>query len=170
MKVCSICNLEKENNLFMRSVVPVCRKCRNIRRKTYEQEYRKQNKTQILLANKLYKQNCRLNDPTFRLMNNCSRMINFALKGAKYHNSIWKFLPYSIDELKTHLQSKFDSHMNWDNYGSYWHVDHIIPQSFLPYTSMEDENFKKCWSLDNLQPLEAIANIKKSNRLIYEVV
>jgi hypothetical protein len=34
---------------------------------------------------------------------------------------------------------------------------------------MTDENFKKCWALDNLQPLEAIANIKKSNRLSYEI-
>jgi hypothetical protein len=37
--------------------------------------------------------------------------------------------------------------------------DHIIPQSKLQYTSMKDENFKKCWSLENLRPLSAKQNV-----------
>ena len=49
--------------------------------------------------------------------------------------------------------------MSWKNYGVYWHIDHIIPQSDLPYTSMEDDNFKLCWALDNLRPLEAKQNL-----------
>lgn len=28
----------------------------------------------------------------------------------------------------------------------------------LPYTSMEDENFQKCWALSNLRPLSAKQN------------
>jgi hypothetical protein len=61
--------------------------------------------------------------------------------------------------------------MNWDNYGKYeegklkWHIDHIIPHSSFEYTSMNDESFKKCWSLENLRPLEAVENIKKSNKM-----
>jgi 5-methylcytosine-specific restriction endonuclease McrA len=57
-----------------------------------------------------------------------------------------------------------DEYMTWGNYEKYWHLDHIISQSKLPFSSMEDDNFKKCWALENLQPLEAIANIKKSNK------
>lgn len=63
--------------------------------------------------------------------------------------------------------------MNWDNYGSYgpktwndndqstwrWQLDHITPQSDLPYTSIGDENFKKCWALENLRPLSAKQNM-----------
>jgi len=34
--------------------------------------------------------------------------------------------------------------------------------------SMEDENFKKCWSLDNLRPLNSKQNILDgSNRIRY---
>ena len=62
-------------------------------------------------------------------------------------------------ELKIHLEKQFDSHMNWGNHGIYWHIDHIIPQSVLPYISMDDENFKICWALDNLRPLEAKQNM-----------
>jgi len=55
--------------------------------------------------------------------------------------------------------------MTWDNNGSYWYINHIIPQSYYKYVSIEDESFKKCWALDNLQPLEAKENLKKSNKL-----
>lgn len=30
---------------------------------------------------------------------------------------------------------------------------------------MEDENFKKCWALNNLRPLKSIDNLKKGNKL-----
>jgi hypothetical protein len=68
--------------------------------------------------------------------------------------------------------------MNWDNQGVYnaktwndedqstwkWQIDHIIPQSDLPYYSMEDENFKKCWALENLRPLSAKQNVLDGTR------
>ena len=63
--------------------------------------------------------------------------------------------------------------MNWSNHGIYdpkiwndldtstwrWQIDHIIPHSEFPYSSMQDENFKKCWSLNNLRPYSAKQNI-----------
>ena len=75
--------------------------------------------------------------------------------------------------LKQHLENQFESWMTWNNWGRYsldtwkdddqatwtWQIDHIIPQSDLPYSSMEDENFQKCWQLNNLRPLSAKQNI-----------
>lgn len=43
-------------------------------------------------------------------------------------------------------------------HGIYWHIDHIIPQFNLLYTSMEDNNFKTCWALNNLRALETTQN------------
>jgi 5-methylcytosine-specific restriction endonuclease McrA len=60
--------------------------------------------------------------------------------------------------------------MTWDNYGRYekgkekWQIDHIIPQSKLLYDSMDHSNFRKCWALENLRPLEVVENIRKSNK------
>ena len=54
--------------------------------------------------------------------------------------------------------------MSWENYGSYWHIDHIKPDSRFIYESVEDIEFKKCWALSNLQPLKAEDNLKKSNK------
>jgi 5-methylcytosine-specific restriction endonuclease McrA len=70
--------------------------------------------------------------------------------------------------------------MNWDNHGSYrkhtwndddsstwsWQIDHIIPQSDLPYTSMAEENFHKSWALNNLRPLSAKQNLLDGARKI----
>lgn len=103
-------------------------------------------------------------------------MVYVALKknnSNKNSISVLKFLPYSIKELKIHLENQFEHWMTWDNWGMYdpstwddndqstwtWQIDHIIPQSTFKYTSMEDEEFKQCWGLDNLRPLSAKQNI-----------
>jgi hypothetical protein len=111
----------------------------------------------------------RQNDPIFRLRMNVSNAINKAIqkgKSSKAGQSILGHLGYAIDDLERHLESQFDENMTWDNYGSYWHIDHIIPQSDLPFASMEEENFKKCWALSNLRPLEASQNIVEGARRI----
>ena len=50
--------------------------------------------------------------------------------------------------------------MTWDNYGSYWHVDHIIPCCKFDLTDPEQQ--LKCFHYTNLQPLEATANLRKN--------
>ena len=45
--------------------------------------------------------------------------------------------------------------------GEYWEIDHIIPLNLFNYESEQDEQFKICWSLANLRPLEKIANKKR---------
>ena len=42
-------------------------------------------------------------------------------------------------------------------------IDHIKPRSLFKYKKPENKEFKECWALNNLQPLEKIANIKKFN-------
>jgi len=71
---------------------------------------------------------------------------------------------YSLDELKLHLESQFTEGMSWENYGK-WHIDHIIPLSSFDIQNYDDKSFKKCWSLENLQPLWAEDNLKKSNKV-----
>jgi len=169
MKTCKICKSEKENYKFIRgNANPTCKLCNDNLKKEYQKSYRQNNKKAKLLYNKIYKRKLRLN-PEFRLANNCLRVINIALNGNKQGYSIWNFLPYTIDDLRYHLENKFDEYMNWNNYGSYWHLDHIMPHSSFHYLSMTDDSFIQCWSLNNLRPLEAIANIKKSNRIIHEI-
>jgi len=73
---------------------------------------------------------------------------------------------YTIIELKKYIETQFDDKMNWDNYGSYWWIDHIKPKSLFKYNTIEDPNFKKCWELKNLRPLEKKENLIKKNKII----
>lgn len=97
-----------------------------------------------------------------------SRSIAQKLKqrgSCKNSSSILECLGYSIEQLKQHLESKFQPGMTWDNYGK-WHIDHIIPDSHFNYDKIDDEQFKLAWALENLQPLWAAENYRKYNKLI----
>ena len=111
----------------------------------------------------------RKNNPKFRLNKNISCYIRNSLKENSISKNLikWeKLVGYTKQQLIEHLERQFKPEMNWDNYGSYWHIDHVKPKSWFNYTSYDDEEFKKCWSLDNLQPLEATKNLTKSNKYI----
>jgi len=69
----------------------------------------------------------------------------------------------SIAELALHLEMKFKNGMSWGNYGQ-WHIDHMIPCSKFDLTHSEQQ--RKCFHFSNLQPLWAIENIVKSNKLV----
>ena len=141
----------------------------------YCKQYRKENLVSLKEKRRIYEANKLKIDITYRLRKIISRAVNIRLmqnNATKAGKSILKFLPYTIEQLKEHLENQFEYWMNWDNRGSHitgkwdendpttwvWQLDHIIPQSDLPYSSMEDENFEKCWALENLRPLSAKQN------------
>ena len=71
----------------------------------------------------------------------------------------------SIEDLRKHLERLFQPGMTWDSYGRYgWHIDHIIPLSY--FNLIEPEQQKRAWHYTNLQPLWAVENLKKSNKII----
>ena len=112
-----------------------------------------------------YEKNRRRINYRVRLRYNVSSMMTSRLKRRlldKGKKSIFNILPYTIEDLMNHLEKKFKLGMTWQNYGK-WHIDHIKPDSLFHYKSVNDEEFKRCWSLENLQPLWADDNIKKSN-------
>lgn len=157
-----------------------------IKHKCYYQD----NREKILSGKKLYGKNNRKklsnytiryfklrrqNDPLFALRCDLSTSIGRALRlnnSSKSNQSIITHLPYSIEELKQHLEKQFESWMNWNNWGKYnaatwndndrstwtWQIDHIIPHSTFNYSSLNDQAFKDCWTLSNLRPLSSKKN------------
>jgi hypothetical protein len=165
---------------ILSSNINYAKKHRNERRE-YEKHRRVNKKDTINHVKSIYETQKRKDNTSYKLRKNISRLVNFYLHkvgSSKDNKSVLDFLPYSIDELKEHLEKQFESWMTWSNYGMYhisiwddndsttwkWNIDHIIPQSKLPYTSMEDENFKKCWALENLRPLSAKTNLLLGNK------
>lgn len=61
------------------------------------------------------------------------------------------------------LEFNFTRDINWDNYGAYWHIDHVIA---IDLWDLENEAEKMtCFNWKNLMPLERFANIKKGSTL-----
>ena len=138
-------------------------------------EYRENNHDKIKEYSRKYFNDRRKDDVEYRLRNTVSISVGRELKknGLTKSGSILRFLPYSIDELKAHLEGQFEPWMNWNNYGAYkktqwddddvmtwtWQIDHIIPHSTFKYSSMSDPEFLKCWDLSNLRPLSSKINV-----------
>lgn len=91
---------------------------------------------------------------------NFSRRMRKTLNELKDSRSWEMLVGYTVFELKEHLEKLFKPGMSWDNYGL-WHIDHIIPITKFNITSIYCDDFKKCWSLNNLQPLWAKENLSK---------
>ena len=100
----------------------------------------------------------RQNNPKLRIDCSIGSAIYQSLKGKKAGQKWEDLVGYTVQDLMEYLEKQFDSRMNWDNYGRYWQLDHIKPKALFRYAKPEDKEFKECWRLDNLQPLEARAN------------
>ena len=121
-------------------------------------------KRQREVSNK-YQTNRYKTDIKTHLRINFASLMRARLK-SKTQIGVFRHLGYTVKDLKQHLEKQFDSKMSWDNYGSYWHIDHIVPDSWFTYESEQDEQFKQAWALSNLQPLSKVENLKKGNRYI----
>lgn len=105
-------------------------------------------------------------DLKFKLNSNVSTAIWFSLKGNKNGKHWEDIVGYTLKQLIKHLEKQFTEGMSWGNYGKAgWWIDHIIPISVFNFTKPKHQDFKKCWALKNLQPLWAIENIKKQNKI-----
>jgi len=133
----------------------------------YKKEYRKEHIKQIRKHMNAYAKQRREKDPKFRLDQNMRNLISYSLKGKKAGRKWETLVSFTLEELMEHLENQFDDKINWDNYGNYWEVDHIKPRSLFKYTLPQDPEFKECWTLENLQPLEKTANLKKSNTFAF---
>lgn len=53
--------------------------------------------------------------------------------------------------------------MTWANYGE-WHIDHILPCASFNLSDYKEQ--QKCFHYTNLQPLWAVDNYKKHDKII----
>jgi hypothetical protein len=132
-------------------------------------EYSKKNRTNI---NEYRKQKFK-NDKLFKMSCTLRSCVNVNLKknnGYIKKNTNSELLDCSFVFLKSYLESKFESWMDWENHGLYngelnygWDIDHIIPLS----SAKNEEELLKLFHYTNLQPLCSKINryVKKDNVL-----
>jgi hypothetical protein len=178
-KTCKQVNPQSLSNFNKKKSVPCgfsswCKSCESNNHAAY---YRNNKERTISRVTKRYKEKheqCRKEqndyhklrmktDPLYKIRHRLRTRIYNVMKnsGNRKTNSPVKNLGCSIEELKAHLESKFQPGMSWSNHGE-WHVDHIKPLSSFNLTNVEE--FKQACHYTNLQPLWAIDNLKKSDK------
>lgn len=90
---------------------------------------------------------------------------SFSQKNLKKSDNTLKVLGCSFEEFKIHIESLWESWMNWNNYGVYivneqtWQIDHIIPIS----SAKTKKDVIRLNHFSNLRPLCSKENNLKSN-------
>ena len=134
-------------------------------RKEYHKQWRTENVDKWRKIKRDYERNRKARDPLYKLISNFRTAIYTVLKESNVdkYGHYFDILQYTPEQLITHLELQFKDDMSWDNYGV-WHVDHKLPITSFDIQEMGDKEFISCWSLDNLQPMWGIENIRKSNK------
>ncbi|MDA9981194.1 HNH endonuclease [Gammaproteobacteria bacterium] len=168
MKLCVTCkvNERKYNN-------GKCKECNN----AYNREYRKKSSYQkgydknwkerydkmradpekleaYRVQRRAYQNNRRKTDKTLTLKYDTQVRINQCIKAGYFTDKYECVIGCSWEEYRKHIESQWSDKMNWENYGDYWEIDHILPLS-------KGGSFH----YKNTQPLTVTENRKKGNRL-----
>jgi len=141
-----------------------------LKNKEKRKEWRLKNKDIIKEKRKKYELEQR-KDPIYRFKRNIRNLIYKSIKRMCYSkkSKSYDILGCSGDEFKKYIESKFESWMNWDNYGLYnghlnygWDIDHIVPL----FSAEKEEDIIKLNHYSNLQPLCSRINrdIKYKNK------
>ena len=83
------------------------------------------------------------------------------------NDSTMNYIGCNIQYLREWFEYNFTAEMNWDNYSSFWSIDHIIPVCNFDLT-LEDEKLK-CWNWSNLMPVTIKYNSSKKKIDINQV-
>ena len=144
-----------------------------------QREYKAKNKEKIAERNRKYNQRTRAErsqkakykmrqlrqNDIFRLNECMSNAIYRSLRNKKAGRHWEELVGYTLEELMAHLEAQFRPGMSWANCGMFgWHIDHKKPKALFNYSTPDDVEFKKCWALENLQPLWAEENWSKGAR------
>lgn len=125
-----------------------------------------ENKDKIIEQKRVYNNEKRANDVTYRLKSNLRSRLSVALKRQNKSGSAVKDLGCSAEFLKNYIESKFVEGMSWENYGrghGKWNIDHIQPLSNFDLSNQSQVSAVCHYT--NLQPLWFEDNLKKSNKV-----
>lgn len=117
------------------------------------------NKKQIMERRKAYYDS----NPIKRMIENCRVRVREAYSGKnrgtfEYIGCTNEFLTEWIN-----FQLKSSDDMTPENYGTYWHMDHVIPCS--RWNLIDANEAKKAFHWTNISPLQAEKNLSKNKNI-----
>ena len=101
-------------------------------------------------------------EPLRKLASLCRSRILIALKSRNWQKKkrTRELIGCDYDFLKKHIENQFTEGMSWRNQGD-WHIDHIIPLA----SAKTEEEMIKLAHYSNLQPLWAVDNLRKGDKI-----
>ncbi len=153
--------LEKNKSYRIRNIEQI-----NIQRKEYrnrpeiKEHCKQKNKDYLPIRKEKIKQK-RKTDLNFQLSEVLRSKIHRMIKGKE--TSYKKLIGCNVEFFIKWIEFRFDSNMNWNNYGTDWHIDHILPISIFDFSKINEQQI--CFHWTNLQPLNGLENQQKSNKI-----
>ena len=68
-----------------------------------------------------------------------------------------------IDEFRKWIEIQFTKGLNWENFGSAWQFDHIVPVAYFDFS--KDEDLLLCWNFINIRVERIELNRALGNRI-----
>jgi hypothetical protein len=127
-------------------------------KRVYDIEYRKNNKSKIAK----YKKDWAIKNKDkleYKIVRNLRRRIHHAIKDNYKSDHTITLLGCTIEFFLNYLESMFYEDMNWQNYGSIWHIDHIKP--CYTFDLSKEEEQRTCFHYTNQRPLLASENLTR---------
>lgn len=180
MKTCNKCHRELDESMFNKDsyakdgLKTLCRECcRAYKQKTrdknlaYNREYNRQNYVKQQKAQYYHKnkglvlereKNRKQVNVTYDINCKTIKSLDGVLAGRAKSSIYFAYFGYTLEDFRMYFESLFTPEMNWNNYGSVWEIDHIIPKFKFNFSSVQEEQYRICWSLMNLRPIKVQEN------------
>ena len=193
--LCRLCERARERTYYQKNIDKRRERVRTYarehaaERKAYQREYYYKNHEKCKKSGCDYgaKNRARLSrqtterrrsDNNFRLRSVLRTRLWHALKGSYKSGSAVGDLGCTIEEFKTHTESKWEPGMTWENHGPavpgkrHWQLDHVIPLSCFDLTNREEllrachyTNIQPLWWQDNLSKGATMNKIHKNSEV-----
>lgn len=170
-----IAEKERKRRYYIENRTDILRRSKEYREnnieytREYKKNYYKNNRDRLISYSTEYHLKRMKNDDFYKFISNMRVLIKNSIKyrGYKKNTKTTNILGCSLEDFKKYIESKFETWMNWGNYGLYngefncgWDIDHIIPVS----SAKTEEEVIELNHYTNLQPLCSKINryIKKN--------
>lgn len=124
--------------------------------------WRDKNKNRHIETSRAYDAYQLMTNPQRRIAKNLRNRLRKAMLGKTRGVSAVGDLGMSIAAFRLYFETLFSDGMGWENYGD-WHIDHIRPLDAFDLTDLDQA--KAACHFTNLQPLWALENMKKANKI-----
>jgi len=82
--------------------------------------------------------------------------------------TIDKYVGTDIWSVRQWISDRMTEGMNWNNYGSVWVIDHIVPLRIFDLSKEAD--LKICWHYKNMMPLLIEDNLAKEGNVFFAFI